>query len=206
MGAQNKESLMFDLVCVHYIENVQNWKILRLLSNTFNSYSSLVQGRFPPHPSSCQTDEILPVRFDEEVLIWIAVEQPLKDTSFLSNQILGLCGDLPIYWLQPIYTKGHLLFFPASMHWFIRRHSVYNCLFRLNYDEFFYSSSRSWLRLPCLSADTLVKLWFWEVVETLEQLDYTPPLKAVHQNRFQSYIKKEWSWNMHDCLKSLLLI
>lgn len=48
MGAQNKESLMFDLVCVHYIENVQNWKILRLLSNTVNCYSSLVQGRFPP--------------------------------------------------------------------------------------------------------------------------------------------------------------
>ena len=59
--------------------------------------------------SSCQTDEIMPVRFDEEFLIWAAAEQPLKDTSFLSSKILGLCGELPIYWLQPIYPKGCLL-------------------------------------------------------------------------------------------------
>ncbi|KAI3356274.1 hypothetical protein L3Q82_017519, partial [Scortum barcoo] len=51
------------------------------------------------------TDEIMPVRFDEEFLIWVAAEQPLKDTSFLSNKILGLCGELPIYWLQPTYPK-----------------------------------------------------------------------------------------------------
>ena len=64
--------------------------------------------------SSCQTDETMPVRFDEELLIWVAAEQPLKDTSFLSNKILGLCGELPIYWLQPIYPKGwFLLFFLA---------------------------------------------------------------------------------------------
>lgn len=64
--------------------------------------------------SSCQTDETMPVRFDEELLIWVAADQPLKDTSFLSNKILGLCGELPIYWLQPIYPKGwFLLFFLA---------------------------------------------------------------------------------------------
>ncbi|XP_040913616.1 leukocyte cell-derived chemotaxin 1-like [Toxotes jaculatrix] len=51
------------------------------------------------------TDELMPVRFDEEVLIWVAGEQALKDTSFLSNKILGLCGELPIYWLQPTYQK-----------------------------------------------------------------------------------------------------
>uniref|UniRef100_UPI0037E75ED9 leukocyte cell-derived chemotaxin 1 n=1 Tax=Semicossyphus pulcher TaxID=241346 RepID=UPI0037E75ED9 len=51
------------------------------------------------------TDEIMPVRFDEEFLIWVAAEQPLKDTAFLSNKILNLCGELPVYWLQPIYPK-----------------------------------------------------------------------------------------------------
>uniref|UniRef100_A0A3Q1IHR7 Leukocyte cell-derived chemotaxin 1 n=1 Tax=Anabas testudineus TaxID=64144 RepID=A0A3Q1IHR7_ANATE len=51
------------------------------------------------------TDKLMPVRFDEEFLIWVAGGQPLKDTSFLSNKILGLCGDLPIYWLQPVSPK-----------------------------------------------------------------------------------------------------
>ncbi|XP_031725494.1 leukocyte cell-derived chemotaxin 1-like [Anarrhichthys ocellatus] len=51
------------------------------------------------------TDEVIPVSFDEEFFIWVSAEQPLKDTSFLSKKILGLCGDLPIYWLQPIYSK-----------------------------------------------------------------------------------------------------
>ncbi|XP_053184228.1 leukocyte cell-derived chemotaxin 1-like [Scomber japonicus] len=51
------------------------------------------------------TDEIMPVRFDEEFLTWVAAEQPLMDTSFLSNKILALCGELPIYWLQPIFPK-----------------------------------------------------------------------------------------------------
>ncbi|XP_028446240.1 leukocyte cell-derived chemotaxin 1 [Perca flavescens] len=51
------------------------------------------------------TDEAIPVSFDEKFLIWVSAEQPLKDTSFLSNKIRGLCGELPIYWLQPIYPK-----------------------------------------------------------------------------------------------------
>ncbi|KAM3608088.1 uncharacterized protein V6R79_018935 [Siganus canaliculatus] len=51
------------------------------------------------------TDEIMPVRFDEESLIWVAAEQQLKDTSFLSNKILSLCGKLPIYWIQPMDPK-----------------------------------------------------------------------------------------------------
>uniref|UniRef100_A0A668AYH7 Leukocyte cell-derived chemotaxin 1 n=1 Tax=Myripristis murdjan TaxID=586833 RepID=A0A668AYH7_9TELE len=41
----------------------------------------------------------------QSFLIWVAADQPVKDTSFLSNKILGLCGDLPIYWLQPTYYK-----------------------------------------------------------------------------------------------------
>nr|XP_020452077.1 leukocyte cell-derived chemotaxin 1-like [Monopterus albus] len=57
------------------------------------------------------TDELMPVSFDGEFLIWVAGGQPLKDTSFLNNNILGLCGELPIYWLQPTYTKGRLLLF-----------------------------------------------------------------------------------------------
>uniref|UniRef100_A0A3B5MM72 Leukocyte cell-derived chemotaxin 1 n=1 Tax=Xiphophorus couchianus TaxID=32473 RepID=A0A3B5MM72_9TELE len=51
------------------------------------------------------TDEIMPVRFDEEFLIWVAAKQPLKNTTFLSNRILDLCGELPIFWLQSIYPK-----------------------------------------------------------------------------------------------------
>ncbi|XP_069009672.1 leukocyte cell-derived chemotaxin 1 [Embiotoca jacksoni] len=51
------------------------------------------------------TDKLMPVRFDEEFLMWAAAEQPLKDTKFLSNKILDLCGGLPIYWLRPMYRK-----------------------------------------------------------------------------------------------------
>ncbi|KAM4731148.1 leukocyte cell-derived chemotaxin 1 [Anableps anableps] len=51
------------------------------------------------------TDELMPVRFDEEFLIWVAAKQPLKNTTFLSNRILDLCGKLPIFWLQPMHPK-----------------------------------------------------------------------------------------------------
>lgn len=56
--------------------------------------------------SSCQEDEIMPVKFDDRSLIWVAADQPLKDTSFLSTKILAHCGDLPIFWLHPTYPKG----------------------------------------------------------------------------------------------------
>uniref|UniRef100_A0A3Q3DRT8 Leukocyte cell-derived chemotaxin 1 n=1 Tax=Hippocampus comes TaxID=109280 RepID=A0A3Q3DRT8_HIPCM len=64
----------------------------------------------PPFPReffcfSWQTDEEMPVRFDEELLIWVSSEQPLKDIAFLSTKILALCGELPIYWLQPLSPK-----------------------------------------------------------------------------------------------------
>ncbi|XP_043927622.1 leukocyte cell-derived chemotaxin 1 [Protopterus annectens] len=50
-------------------------------------------------------DEIMPAKFDEESLIWIAAEEPIKDNSFLSPKILDLCGELPIFWLRPTYPK-----------------------------------------------------------------------------------------------------
>ncbi|KAM4609452.1 leukocyte cell-derived chemotaxin 1 [Polymixia lowei] len=51
------------------------------------------------------TDEVMPVKFDEDSLIWVAEDQPLEDTGFLSSKILALCGDSPIYWLHPTYPK-----------------------------------------------------------------------------------------------------
>lgn len=56
--------------------------------------------------SPSQEDEIMPVKFDEKSLIWVAADRPLKNSSFLSTKILDLCGDLPIFWLQPTYPKG----------------------------------------------------------------------------------------------------
>uniref|UniRef100_W5L7S7 Leukocyte cell-derived chemotaxin 1 n=1 Tax=Astyanax mexicanus TaxID=7994 RepID=W5L7S7_ASTMX len=51
-------------------------------------------------------DEIMPAKFEEESLIWVAADQPVKDNSFLSTKILDLCGDLPIFWLRPTYPNG----------------------------------------------------------------------------------------------------
>ncbi|NWX87686.1 CNMD protein, partial [Nothoprocta pentlandii] len=52
-------------------------------------------------------DEIMPVKFDENSLIWVAADEPIKDNSFLSPKILELCGDLPIFWLRPTYPKAN---------------------------------------------------------------------------------------------------
>ncbi|XP_069323297.1 leukocyte cell-derived chemotaxin 1 isoform X1 [Eulemur rufifrons] len=49
--------------------------------------------------------KIMPVKYEENSLIWVAVDQPVKDNSFLSSKVLELCGDLPIFWLKPIYPK-----------------------------------------------------------------------------------------------------
>ncbi|XP_028847596.1 leukocyte cell-derived chemotaxin 1-like isoform X2 [Denticeps clupeoides] len=51
-------------------------------------------------------DGILPVKSDDKSLIWVAAEEPLKDRSFLSSKILGLCGDRPIFWLHPTEPKA----------------------------------------------------------------------------------------------------
>ncbi|XP_027505824.1 leukocyte cell-derived chemotaxin 1 [Corapipo altera] len=57
--------------------------------------------------SSELEDEIMPVRFDKNSLIWVAADEPIKHNSFLSPKILELCGDLPIFWLRPTYPKDN---------------------------------------------------------------------------------------------------
>ncbi|XP_041531102.1 leukocyte cell-derived chemotaxin 1 isoform X1 [Microtus oregoni] len=49
--------------------------------------------------------KIMPLKYEENSLIWVAVDQPVKDNSFLSSKVLELCGDLPIFWLKPMYPK-----------------------------------------------------------------------------------------------------
>lgn len=51
----------------------------------------------------------MPVKYEENSLIWVAVDQPVKDNSFLSSKVLELCGNLPIFWLKPTYPKGNIL-------------------------------------------------------------------------------------------------
>ncbi|CAL8278338.1 unnamed protein product [Lota lota] len=51
-------------------------------------------------------DEVMPAKFEEDSLIWIAGDTPLADSAFLSNKIKDLCGDLPIFWLRPTYTSA----------------------------------------------------------------------------------------------------
>ncbi|NWV77883.1 CNMD protein, partial [Dasyornis broadbenti] len=57
--------------------------------------------------SSELEDEIMPVRFDKNSLIWVAADEPIKHNSFLSPKILELCRDLPIFWLRPTYPKDN---------------------------------------------------------------------------------------------------
>nr|XP_019610849.1 PREDICTED: leukocyte cell-derived chemotaxin 1 isoform X1 [Rhinolophus sinicus] len=49
--------------------------------------------------------KIMPVKYEENSLIWVAVDQPVKDNSFLSSKVIELCGNLPIFWLKPTYPK-----------------------------------------------------------------------------------------------------
>ncbi|XP_039527379.1 leukocyte cell-derived chemotaxin 1 isoform X2 [Pimephales promelas] len=39
-------------------------------------------------------------------LVWMASDEPLKDSSFLSAEILRFCGDLPIYWHHPANSRA----------------------------------------------------------------------------------------------------
>ncbi|KAF3699010.1 Leukocyte cell-derived chemotaxin 1 [Channa argus] len=50
-------------------------------------------------------DEMMPAKFDDD-LIWVAADTPLSDSTFLSNKIKDLCGDLPIFWLHPTYSSS----------------------------------------------------------------------------------------------------
>lgn len=49
----------------------------------------------------------MPVKHEQDSLIWVAMGQPVQDSSFLSSKVLELCGDLPIFWLRPTYPKGN---------------------------------------------------------------------------------------------------
>ncbi|KAM9791060.1 leukocyte cell-derived chemotaxin 1-like isoform X2 [Syngnathus typhle] len=52
-------------------------------------------------------DEVMPAKFEDD-LVWVAAGAPLSDSTFLSDKIKDLCGDLPIFWLRPTYsTSGH---------------------------------------------------------------------------------------------------
>ncbi|KAJ8004608.1 hypothetical protein DPEC_G00138050 [Dallia pectoralis] len=68
----------------------------------------------------CQEDEIVPVKFDEESLVWVASDQPLKNCSFLSSKILDPCRDLLIFWLHPRHPKD-LTALPLS-HWLLTQY------------------------------------------------------------------------------------
>ncbi|XP_061485927.1 leukocyte cell-derived chemotaxin 1 isoform X2 [Rhineura floridana] len=50
-------------------------------------------------------DEIMPAKFDENSLVWVSADQPIKNNNFLSPKILELCGDLQIFWLRPSYPE-----------------------------------------------------------------------------------------------------
>ncbi|XP_028283681.1 leukocyte cell-derived chemotaxin 1-like [Parambassis ranga] len=50
-------------------------------------------------------DEVMPAKFEDD-LVWVAAETPLSDSAFLSDKIKHLCGDLPIFWLRPTYSRS----------------------------------------------------------------------------------------------------
>lgn len=56
----------------------------------------------------------MPVKYEENSLIWVAVDQPVKDNSFLSSKVIELCGNLPIFWLKPTYPKGNIFNSPSA--------------------------------------------------------------------------------------------
>lgn len=79
-------------------------------------------------------------------------------------------------------------------------------LFYLKYCTFYHSFFKAWLWLPCLSADTLVNCTVVSEKLVKHLMSWTYSTFRVHQKRLRSCIKKEWSWNMQECLKSRLLI
>lgn len=56
----------------------------------------------------------MPVKYEENSLIWVAVDQPVKDNSFLSPKVIELCGNLPIFWLKPTDPKGNIFSSPHA--------------------------------------------------------------------------------------------
>uniref|UniRef100_A0A8D1C5R5 Leukocyte cell-derived chemotaxin 1 n=1 Tax=Sus scrofa TaxID=9823 RepID=A0A8D1C5R5_PIG len=79
-----------------YIKAQVKARVPEVGAETKQSISSKLEGK------------IMPVRYEENSLIWVAVDQPVKDSSFLSSKVLELCGDLPIFWLKPTDPKGNI--------------------------------------------------------------------------------------------------
>ncbi|XP_065107491.1 leukocyte cell-derived chemotaxin 1 [Paramisgurnus dabryanus] len=50
--------------------------------------------------------EVISIKSDVDSLVWMASDEPLKDNSFLSSEILRFCGDLPVYWQHPTNTRA----------------------------------------------------------------------------------------------------
>ncbi|XP_056093677.1 leukocyte cell-derived chemotaxin 1 [Rhinichthys klamathensis goyatoka] len=53
-----------------------------------------------------EEEDNVAVKPDVASLVWIASDEPLKDSSFLSPEILRFCGDLPIYWHHPANSRA----------------------------------------------------------------------------------------------------
>ncbi|XP_048050846.1 leukocyte cell-derived chemotaxin 1 isoform X1 [Megalobrama amblycephala] len=53
-----------------------------------------------------EEEDTVAVKSEVASLVWIASEEPLKDNSFLSPEILRFCGDLPIYWHHPANARA----------------------------------------------------------------------------------------------------
>ncbi|XP_072541408.1 leukocyte cell-derived chemotaxin 1 isoform X2 [Salminus brasiliensis] len=52
-----------------------------------------------------ELEEMMPQKQNEDPVVWVASQEPVKDKHFLSLQILNQCGDLPVYWLHPTHPK-----------------------------------------------------------------------------------------------------
>ncbi|XP_067301244.1 leukocyte cell-derived chemotaxin 1 isoform X2 [Pseudorasbora parva] len=52
-------------------------------------------------PEQPEEEDSVAVKSDVAPLVWIASEEPVKDNSFLSPEMLQFCGDLPIFWHHP---------------------------------------------------------------------------------------------------------
>ncbi|XP_057192441.1 leukocyte cell-derived chemotaxin 1 isoform X1 [Triplophysa rosa] len=50
--------------------------------------------------------EIMTVKSDVDSVVWIVSEEPLKDSRFLSPEILRFCGNLPVYWQRPAMPRA----------------------------------------------------------------------------------------------------
>ncbi|XP_036417876.1 leukocyte cell-derived chemotaxin 1 [Colossoma macropomum] len=53
-----------------------------------------------------QLEEMVPLKSDEDPVIWVASQDPVTDRSFLSSQIQNFCRDLPVHWLHATHPKA----------------------------------------------------------------------------------------------------